>query len=342
MNLSLTDFNRGFIVGLKIGKVSTSEIERILQENQLQGCQKTINRIWDQWVKERRQTCQFKGNSGRKPKLTEESQLALTQYLQQNGTSSRKELQSSPEANPQQVSGRTLTNFLNNNGFNQQSVKQQIYISETNKQLRIAWARSLLKNRRKDIYGSIYSDESWLYFKDQNKSFKWVNENVNMQKGCKTKERWPQKCMVWGAIHKDGAISLKFVEGNLNSAKYYEILLKFYLKYGQHYAFTCFQQDNAPAHSSEQIRDFFKSYEIKQLPWASQSPDINPIERVWSLLKYKLSKQFHSFQTFQDFKRVAKNLFLTDKEIQQLIKNSIESIPNNLMKLIEKQGNVIT
>lgn len=68
---------------------------------------------------------------------------------------------------------------------------------------------------------------------------------LTCKKAVRQKEMWPQKCMVWKAIHKYGEIILKFVEGYLNSVKYYEILFKFYLKYCYNYTFTWFKQNNA-------------------------------------------------------------------------------------------------
>lgn len=46
-----------------------------------------------------------------------------------------------------------------------------------------------------------------------------------------------------------------------------------------------FQNDNDPKHTGRAVKQFFQEENINVLPWSSQSPDINPIENLWSLVK---------------------------------------------------------
>ncbi|KAG0733540.1 hypothetical protein G6F23_013251 [Rhizopus arrhizus] len=50
-----------------------------------------------------------------------------------------------------------------------------------------------------------------------------------------------------------------------------------------------FQHDNDPKHTSKLIKEYLQkqSYTALQLP--AQSPGLNPIENMWSLLKRKLN-----------------------------------------------------
>jgi transposase len=49
-----------------------------------------------------------------------------------------------------------------------------------------------------------------------------------------------------------------------------------------------FQQDNAKAHKTPAVIEYFGSWGYQVLVWPPQSPDLSPIENIWNVMKMKL------------------------------------------------------
>lgn len=47
-----------------------------------------------------------------------------------------------------------------------------------------------------------------------------------------------------------------------------------------------FMQDNSPVHTSATVMALFSRQIFEVMPWPPKSPDLNPIENVWSKMEY--------------------------------------------------------
>ncbi|KAI2644721.1 Transposable element Tcb1 transposase [Labeo rohita] len=112
-----------------------------------------------------------------------------------------------------------------------------------------------------------------------------------MPKCLKSSVKYPQSVMVWGAMSAAGVGPLCFLKGRVNAASYQEILEHFMLPsaeklYGDED--FIFQHDLAPAHSAKTTGKWFTDHGITVLNWPANSPDLNPIENLWDIVKRKL------------------------------------------------------
>jgi transposase len=102
-------------------------------------------------------------------------------------------------------------------------------------------------------------------------------------------------CMVWGCITASGRGPLAFVDGSIDSNKYISILQQHLIPFIDDMPLsrsmqTVFQQDNARPHSSHKTIEFLQQERVQTTIWPAYSPDLNPIENVWALMKREVRK----------------------------------------------------
>ncbi len=110
----------------------------------------------------------------------------------------------------------------------------------------------------------------------------------------KSSVKFPQSVMIWAAMSSAGVGPLCFLKSTVNAAIYQEILEHFMLPsadklYGN--ADFIFQQDLAPAHTAKGTKSWFNDHGVTVLDWPANSPDLNPIENLWGIVKRKMRHQ---------------------------------------------------
>ena len=147
--------------------------------------------------------------------------------------------------------------------------------------------------------------------------------------------------MVWGSICGKGKLPLIRISGTLRQDEYREIL-RTNLKLAHTTLYRrrkgIFMQDNAPCHKSRMMKNYFETKKFtrkfKLLRWPACSPDLNPIENCWAILKQKVCKRFP--KNLNDLWVVVQEEWakISDKTIRSVI----FSMPRRIRAVIRARG----
>src|SRR5215469_13237188 len=147
----------------------------------------------------------------------------------------------------------------------------------------------------------------------------------------------PTKVMVWGCFSSYGRGTLHFVpQGQTVNAERYEAMLqeKLQLTMGIH-GCRIFQQDLAPAHTARLVSSWLRDNNIQLLEWPGNSPDLNPIENLWIILKRRVARRAPS--NMKDLMYWLRCIWC--QEITpELCKKLVHSMPRRIKTVISCKG----
>lgn len=146
--------------------------------------------------------------------------------------------------------------------------------------------------------------------------------------------------MIWSVISGKGTGRLYVVEGTMNQDQYKRVLqnrlipqIREWFPHGESYVFM---QDGAPCHTARSVRSFLEQNNIPVLSWPGNSPDMNPIENVWELMKREIAKEVITTKT-----RLIEQIIVVwnrHPHLQETVQACINSMPRRIQALIAAKG----
>lgn len=236
-----------------------------------------------------------------------------------------------------QVSHMTIRRRLKEQGFQNIRPLKKPRLTAAMRQKRFNWARQHAVWTIDDWKKVCFSDESSFQCQDASQPLVW--HKVGRPYPTVPTVKFPTKVMVWSAMCYKGTGRLHIVEGNMNSKNYIEVLKdRLVPQLNQWYpdGDAIFMQDGAPCHTAKNSISFLESKGIQLLNWPGNSPDLNPIETLWAIIKRRLKGK--TIKTKKEMITALIQAWFRDESVADTCNKLINTMPDRVRAVIAAKG----
>jgi hypothetical protein len=236
------------------------------------------------------------------------------------------------------LSARTIRRRLDEAGLFGCVARAEYPYTDFDIQRRLSFARGYSNWTVEDWERVIFSDET--HIEVWGRSRVWVQRPAGAAFDPKYfVNRMPhsERVSLWGCFCARGIGQAEIFVGAFDAARYVDILQHNLIQTALHFypnEHWWMQQDNAPQHTSHAATRWFHNHGVDLLDFPPYSPDLNPIENLWSILKQRVESRLA--RTVDEVEQVLREEW--EALDQSLLTRLAQSMPNRCKAVVHNRG----
>lgn len=278
--------------------------------------------------------------TGRPRKTTPKDDSAIKRASQKDPFKASKQIRDELNLS---VSSRTVQRRLAEKGLGGKSPRKVPMLTPKHLKARLKYAKDHFDwvgpEKEKQWRNVLWSDETKVnLIGSDGKS--WVHRPL----GCAYMPQYTNKTfkhgggniMVWGCFSWYGVGPLYWIDRIMDQHLYAQILREVMLPHAEWEMPLKwqFQQDNDPKHTAKTVKKWFQDNKVDVMEWPAQSPDLNPIENLWEIVKRKVYTE-KSKNKQQLWERIQAVWYAIPVRTCQKL---VESMPNRVREVMRNKG----
>lgn len=273
------------------------------------------------------------GKMGRPRKMTPAVKRQILANVRDKPHLSSTEIAREVSTEENNISARSARLYLQYRQFTKKKPRNVPRLTQKHIEARLSWAK---ENLNKDWSKVFFSDESFVQLFSN--SLQYWTKKGGVIENPQNKDR--TKVMFWAGFSVNFKSEIVFVDGTLTGEKYRGIVEKHVTpvlgrskRCSARRGYT-FQQDNDPKHTSKVVKEYLEDCSFSVMKWPACSPDLNPIENLWAIVKRKVAKRFPTT------KLMLREYLIEEwaKVPRSTLENLVRSMPKRVNAVITNEG----
>ena len=242
----------------------------------------------------------------------------------------------------QLLSSQTIRKRLRESGLRSRRMRKRMRLSPAHVASRERWAMQRAHWRMQQWRRVVFTDESRFHlFKSDGRVRVWRGPGEQFLPDCvQIHESQSVSIHVWAGIALNGRTELVVLDRNVTGETYAQLLQDHFIpfadaKFGgvQH---CILQDDNATPHRAASVQRLKEEVGIRTLRWPSRSPDMNPIEHIWDIMKRKMNNNNHPPQNVRELREAI--LEAWQQLPQAMLNRLVLGLPRRVTALLRARG----
>jgi transposase len=274
-----------------------------------------------------------KPRSGRPKKLSSRDIRQIIRYLRTSKFTRRINLCSLKKMFNLTVHENTIHNALVTAGYYHRIARRRPYLNKRDRKRRLIFAKEHVDWPLQQWARVLFCDEMSikLFMERKTRDFVWRKADEEFHPDCINYKKRPQGTglMFWGVFRKGKmgpGVFFNLAKGESVDSTIYrdQILLgplqQFWEESFESISCPIVMEDNAPVYKKVCIATR-EELGMVTLDWPPNSPDLNPIENIWSFMKDIIARDYADVSSVEEMRKIVRGLWenFTDNQWDMLI-----------------------